>query len=177
MIEMLNDWQLYPMMQTTPLFLKYGHIERERWTLHVWFIYVCVFLYKQWSWDQLFQKQEFYPPRCWEIYCSDSVSIKSRGRQVSELNVSFIIYEKMLQKLYDNQIYIFIWTFKNAYVLYKYSMHKKGGVLLAQALTKRKVCYTVIKISLIYITSIRSSSYKYQHLHQIAYFCSVCISE
>ncbi len=29
----------------------------------------------------------------------------------------------MLQKLYDNQIYIFIWTFKNAYVLYKYSMH------------------------------------------------------
>ncbi len=36
---------------------------------------------------------------------------------------------------------------------------------------------TVIKISLIYITSIRISSYKYQHLHQISYFCSVWVSE
>ncbi len=34
MIEMLNDWQLYPEMQTTRIFsnifLKYGHFERER---------------------------------------------------------------------------------------------------------------------------------------------------
>ncbi len=29
------------------------------------------------------------------------------------------------------------------------------------------ICCTVIKISLIYITSIRISSYKYQHLHQM----------
>ncbi len=37
------------------------------------------------------------------------------------------------------------------------------------------VCYNVIKVSLIYII-IRISSYKYQHLHQIAYFCSVWAS-
>ncbi len=35
------------------------------------------------------------------------------------------------------------------------------------------ICYTVIKMYLIYITSIRISSYKYQHRHQIAYFCWV----
>ncbi len=41
------------------------------------------------------------------------------------------------------------------------------------------ICCTVIKISLIYITSIRISyflSYKYQHLHQIAYLYSKLLS-
>ncbi len=37
------------------------------------------------------------------------------------------------------------------------------------------ICCTVIKISLIYITSIRISAYKYQHLHQIAFLLSLSL--